>query len=367
MLIDSLYPGGAERVLVGLATNLPPERYEVTVCSTRPHTGVLRDELHAAGVRYVPLERKRMIDLGAFRRLLKLLREERFDVLHSHKFGSNVWGSIFGRLARTPVVVVHEHSWAYQGQPLRRFLDGKVIGRLADRMIAVSTRDQERMTSVEGVPPRKTVYIPNAFMPPAGDPPVGDLRAELGLGPDTPVVGTLAVLRKEKALDVLIEAFAIASKRVPDAHLVIGGYGPMQEPWEARARELGVSDRVHWLGMRRDGPVVMRGLDVAVMSSEREGMPLFAFEAMASRTPFVATDVGGLRDIFENGTSALLVEPGDAAALGGAIERLLLDPELRSSMAGVAHERLDEFSIGRAVERVTGLYESLLAKPRSDR
>ena len=106
--------------------------------------------------------------MAPFARLVALLREERFDVLHAHKFGSNLWGSIFGRLTRTPVVIAHEQTWSYEGQPLRRFLDGQVIGRLADVMVAVSTRDQERMTSIEGVPPHKTTYIPNAFVPPRG-------------------------------------------------------------------------------------------------------------------------------------------------------------------------------------------------------
>ena len=360
MLVDTLYLGGGERFLVGLATNLPPERWDVTVCATRRHEGTLVSELEEAGVRYLTLDRSGRFDVAPFVRLASLLRRERFDILHAHMFGSNVWGSIFGRLFRVPVVVAHEQTWSYEGQPLRRFLDGRVIGRLADVMVAVSTRDQERMTSVEHVPAAKTTYIPNAFMPPLTPPPAGDLRAELGIDAGAPVAGTIAVLRAQKAIDVLLDAFAIVSDRIPAAQLVIAGYGPMAETWQAYTRELGLEDRVHWLGMRNDGPVVLAGLDVAVMSSNFEGTPLFAFECMAARTPMVVTDVGGQRDIFENGRSAMIVPPRDPAAMADALEALLRDPERRRAVTEAAHERLAEFTVERAVERVEELYWRLL-------
>jgi glycosyltransferase involved in cell wall biosynthesis len=363
LLVDSLYAGGAERSVVSLATNLPRDRYEVTVCATRRHSGPLADELIGAGVRYETLNRRCRFDVAPFRRLYRLLREEGFDVLHAHKFGSNLWGSIIGRLSGTPVVIAHEHTWSYEGQPLRRFLDGQVIGRLADVMVAVSTRDRERMTSIEGVPPHKTTYIPNAFVPPRGQRSGGDVRAELGIDRDAPVIGTLAVLRPQKAVDVLIDAFALLSERFPEAHLVIGGSGEMAEEWAAHARGRGFDDRLHWIGLRDDVPDVLRSLDVAAMSSDFEGMPIFAFECMAERTPLVATDVGGLCDIFDDG--ALLVPRRDPQAMSDALARLLADPDRRRAMAEAAHERLAEFRIERAVERVGELYDQLLARKTS--
>ncbi|MEA2457184.1 MAG: hypothetical protein QOC95_156 [Thermoleophilaceae bacterium] len=361
MLVDTLAAGGAERCCVGLASSLPRDRYEVVVCATRRNNGPLLEPLLAAGIRYETLGRTGRYDLAPFRRLRALLREERFDILHAHKFGSNLWGSIVGRASRTPVIVAHEHSWAYAGDPVRRILDGQVIGRLADAIVAVSTRDRERMTSVEGIRPEKTVYIPNAFVQRPAAMGEGDLRAELGLGPDATVVGTLAVLRGEKRLDVMIEAFARAAAGVQDAHLVVGGHGPMLDEWQALANRLGVGERVHWLGMREDVETVLRGIDVAAMSSEREGMPLFAFECMATRTPLVATDVGGLRDVFPGGEGALLVPPGDVEVMAAALGELMHDPARRQRIAEVAHARLPEFSAERAAERVGALYDRLLA------
>ena len=362
MLVDSLLPGGAERFLIGLATHLPPERYEVCVCATRGQPDPLVDVVREAGLRYEVLGRRGRFDLSPFRRLRRLLRDGEFDVLHAHKFGSNLWGSIVGRLARTPVVIAHEQTWSYEGQPLRRFLDGRVIARLADVFVAVSSRDRERMTSVERIPPEKTVYIPNAFVPRVGERAAAGLRDQLGIEPDAPVVGTMCVLRRQKRLDVLIDAFALVAEDHPDARLVIAGYGPLDEAWKARAAERGLSERVHWLGKRDDPEAVLATVDVAAMSSDFEGTPLFAFECMSARTPVVTTDVGGLRDVFEAGTSALLVPRRDPRALAVAIGELLSDPDRRRAMAAAAYARLDEFTIERAVERVGDLYESLLER-----
>ncbi|MEA2466349.1 MAG: hypothetical protein QOJ57_475 [Thermoleophilaceae bacterium] len=362
MLVDMLSSGGAERAAAGLAVSLPRERYEVCVVATRRGEGALLDQLDAAGIRYEILGRKSRYDLAPLRRLSRMLRDEGFHVLHAHKFGSNLWGAIVGRASRVPVVVAHEHSWSYEGQRMRRILDGQVIGRLADVMVAVSTRDRELMTSVEGVPPEKTAYIPNAFVQRPHVAPGGDLRAELGLSPSASVVATLAMLRPEKRIDLLIEAFAAVTREVDDAHLVVGGEGWMQEEWNALAERLGVAGRVHWLGMREDVEGVLQAADVAALSSEREGMPLFAFECMATRTPLVATDVGGLRDVFPGGEGALLVPSGDAQALAEGLTALLRSPERRREMADLAHARLPEFSAERAAQRIGELYERLLAK-----
>jgi glycosyltransferase involved in cell wall biosynthesis len=361
MLVSALHVGGGERFLVGLATGLPADRWDVTVCVMKSHDGPLISELEDAGVRVVSLGRSGRKDVGAFARLVSLLHRERPGIVHTHMFTANLWGTVAARIARVPLVIAHEQTWSYVGQPMRRFFDGRVIGRLADVMVAVSTRDQERMTSIEHVPAAKTTFIPNAYMPPLGDQPAGDLRAELGLDADTPLAGTMVVLRPQKALDVLLDAFAIVSERLPEARLAIAGYGQMAEPWQAHARDIGVAERVHWLGIRTDGAVVREAFDVAVMSSDFEGTPLFSLECMASRTPMVVTDVGGQRDIFENGVSALLVPPQDPPAMAAALEELLRSPQRRQAMAEAAYERLSEFTVELAVGRVEGLYERLLA------
>ena len=360
MLVDHLNEGGGERFAAGLAIHLPRDRFDVTVCTTRHPPGPLLPEVQAAGIRHVGLERRGRFDVAPFARLVRLLRAERFDVLHAHKFGSNVWGSVFGRACRVPVVVAQEQTWSYEGQRLRRFLDGRVIGRLAHAFVAVSTADRERMTRLEGVPRAKTIFIPNAYIGRPGA-PEGDLRAELGVGGDVPLAGTVCIHRPQKALEVLLEAFARVAERLPEAQLVIGGGGPETERLERVAGDLGLGERVRFIGMRRDVDAVLRAFDVAVMSSDFEGTPLFAFECMANGTPLVATAVGGLPDVVVDGETGLLVPPRDPAALAEAVEALLRDPERRARMGEAARARLADFTIERAAERFAALYERLLA------
>jgi glycosyltransferase involved in cell wall biosynthesis len=359
MLIESLDydPGGAERLVVALATRLPRERFDVTVCTTRAVDGELLSQVRAAGVRHLALARRSRANLLAWRRLVGFLRRERVDVLHAHMWGSNFWGCLLGRLCRVPVVIAHEHTWAYRGKPYRRLLDGYFIGRLATVFLTVANR--QLMIAWERVPAEKVVLMPNPYVP-RPESGGGDLRAELGIAADAPVVGTIARFRPQKALEVLLDAFASIARGLPEAQLVLAGDGPCRDRLERQARSLGLDGRVRFLGMREDVDVVLRGLDVAAISSDFEGSPLFGFECMAHRRPLVATAVGGLLDVFEDGRTALLVPPGDSAALARALEALLRDPERRESIASAAHAELGGYTIDRIVARYVDLYEGLV-------
>ena len=115
MLVDMLASGGAERAAAGLAVSLPRERYDVSVVATRSGKGALLEQLEAAAIPYEILGRTSRYDLAPLRRLSRKLRDDGIHVLHAHKFGSNLWGSVIGRLSKVPVIVAHEHSWSYEG------------------------------------------------------------------------------------------------------------------------------------------------------------------------------------------------------------------------------------------------------------
>jgi glycosyltransferase involved in cell wall biosynthesis len=362
MLVDSLYDGtgGAERFAVGLATALPRDRFEAFMCATRSAEGSLVEALDAAGVPHFALGRRSRFDVLKFGRLARFLRRQQVDVLHCHKFGSNVWGTLLGRAARVPVVIAHEHTWSYEGQPLRRLLDGQLVGRLADRFVAVSNEDRRRMIEIEGVRADCAITIPTGYVPRATE-DGGDLRGELGLGPGTPVVGTVAQLRPQKSLDVLITAFARLPADLAAARLVIVGDGPSRAALEHAASGLGVAERVHFLGTRTDLTTILDAVDVAAMSSDFEGLPLFAFECMAHRTPLVATAVGGLRDLID-GRSGVLVPPRDPNALAAALGDLLRDPARREAIAATAEERLEGYGMDAIARRFAELYDTLLVE-----
>jgi glycosyltransferase involved in cell wall biosynthesis len=358
--------GGAERFALALASALPRERFETWVCAPRGGEPDAIAELERAGVRFVDLGRQGRFDYYRMAGLVSLLRRERFDVLHSHMFGSNLWASVLGRACHVPVLIAHEHTWSYEGNWLRARLDGQLVGRLTTCFVAVSAADARRMISIEGVPPEKVVVLPTAYVPSLSE-SSADIRRELGLDPATPLVGTATVMRPQKALDVLIAAHAEVVRALPAAHLVLAGDGELRPALEQQARSLGIEARTHFLGRRDDVDSIIRSIDVAAMSSDFEGTPLFAFECMANGTPLVATDVGGLPDIVQDGRTGLLVAPRREHELAQAIIGLLSDPEHRRQMAAAAAERLGEYTIERTASRFAELYEALaLPKPSEE-
>jgi glycosyltransferase involved in cell wall biosynthesis len=364
--------GGAEHLALLIATRLDPDRFDSIMCVSRwPLTGPWKDDpsaqqavdiLEASPARFLPLARRRKVDVGAFARLERFLRRERVDVLHAHKFGSNVWGTLAGRIARVPVVLAHEHTWSYEGQPLRRLLDRELIARGATRFIAVSREDRRRMSEVEGIDPARTLFIPNGVLS-SPEPTGRDVRAELGIPAAAPVIGTVGVLRPQKALHVLLRAVAELRDRRPEVRLLIVGDGPERAGLQELAAELQMLDAVSFLGHRGDVPDVLRAIDVAVCCSDFEGSPLAVMEYMDAALPIVATAVGGVPDLIEPGVHGLLVPRGDHAALARGIAQLLAEPQAAREMGERARERRrSEFDIDTLMRRLEALYLELLAE-----
>jgi glycosyltransferase involved in cell wall biosynthesis len=366
-LVDTLGGGGAEKYARLIATRLDPERFESTICVSRspPNPDATArqtlQQLAEAGVRFFPLGRRAKHDIWVWARLERFLRRERVHILHAHQFGSNVWGTLVGRMARVPVVLAHEHSWSYEGQPLRRFLDRELVARGADRFIAISREDERRMIEIERIDPRRTLYMPIG-LPSSSTIEGHDVRAELGIEPGVPVIGSVALLRPQKAHAVLLRATALLAGEWPNIQLLLVGRGPEQEPLERLSRELGIEDAVRFLGYRTDVPDVLSALDVAVCSSDFEGTPAAVVEYMEAALPVVSTAVGGVPDLIEPGVHGLLVPPQDPTALAGAIAELLRDPERGRQMGVRGRERRhSEFGIDAMVQRVEALYCELLS------
>lgn len=351
--------GGAERLAAVVAMKLDPARFESVLCASRRTDEPLLDrELEEAGIPVLALGRRSRLDLWAWRPLVSRLRDG-VDVVHAHMFGSNVWGTVLGRLTGVPVVVAHEHTWSFQGRPLRRFLDRELVGRWADVFVAVSEEDRRKMIEVEGVDPRKIRLIPNGIPSPTNG-SVADVRAELGIEPGAPVLGVVCELRAQKALEVLFEAAALLLPEFPALKVLVAGDGPERARLEAAASELGAADAVLFLGIRRDVPALLAAVDVAVLSSDYEGSPLSVLEYMAAGKPVVSTRVGGVPELVEDGVHGLLVEPRDPAALAVAVAELLRDPERAERLGAQGRERqLREYSLDAMVRHVEELYEEL--------
>jgi glycosyltransferase involved in cell wall biosynthesis len=353
--------GGAERLAATITIRLDANRFERFFCSThRQLPGqTFEEELRAAGVRILSLGRGSKAEVWAWRPLMSLLRSERIDVLHCHKFGSNVWGAIFGSLARVPVLIAHEHAGSYEGQPLRRFLDRRLVARRATVFLTVSENARRRLVEVDGVDSGAVRVVPNGIpeMPAAGS---RDIRHEFGIPPTSPLIGSVSQLRPEKALDVLVDAVALLLQEFPDLRALVAGRGPEEGRLKQFIASKGLEENIVLLGPRVDIPDILAALDVAVSCSDFEGSPLSIMEYMAASKPIVATAVGGVPDLIHDGAHGILVEHQNPDELAVAIARLLRDPELRARMGENARERQQaHFDLGHMVRRLETLYEEL--------
>jgi glycosyltransferase involved in cell wall biosynthesis len=196
---------------------------------------------------------------------------------------------------------------------------------------------------------------------------VAALRERYGLTVDTPVVGAITRFYPEKATEVLVEAFAEVARRVPAARLLLVGDGPQRPVLEARARELGLADRIRFAGFQHDPELHVRLFRVTAVPSREEGLGMTAIESLAAGVPVVATRVGGLPEVVTHGRSGLLVPPDDPAALAGALVRVLAEPGLREQLALGARAESRRFTIDRFVDRMEALYRSVSRDGRRGR
>jgi glycosyltransferase involved in cell wall biosynthesis len=187
-------------------------------------------------------------------------------------------------------------------------------------------------------------------------------RAELGFAADDLVVGTVGNLTLKKDHRTLLAAFAQLVGAEGRARLVLVGAGPLEDALRTYAAQLGVSDQMVFAGSRGDVPDLLSAFDVFALSSRYEGLPIALIEAMAAGLPVVATDVGGVAEVVDDGRNGYLVEEGDPSALATRLAKLLADPLLRQRLGADAAARAADFTMGPAVVRTMEIYDEALAR-----
>lgn len=362
--------GGAEKLAYEFARRLDAQRFKSYLCTIRAPLASRREstardlvQLAAADIPVLALDQPGPFLMAptAWWRLYALLARERIDIVHAHMPRASVPGAILARLAQVPVIVSHEHGSALDGKLARRLLDRQVVARLSTTMLAVSEWDRRNLIEREGIAPERIAVLPNGIVSPPSDAP--DVRPELDIGPGTRLIGAVGRLAPEKGYDDLIRAMALLKGQGRQITCVILGDGPDERRLQALIEELGVVAEVRLLGRRPDAWRVIAALEVAVLSSRREGSPLAVLEYMAGAAPIVATAVGGVPELIGDGVHGLLVAPGDPAALAAGIARLLDDRGLAARLGDAARARqAAEFDLAVLVGRLEDLYVELLAR-----
>ncbi|MGH8245445.1 MAG: GT4 family glycosyltransferase PelF [Gammaproteobacteria bacterium] len=202
--------------------------------------------------------------------------------------------------------------------------------RLADRIICLNEGDRSA-AAARGIPMTNAVVIPNGIDPRPFD-GVGDRRAELGIGLTAPVAGMIARLVPQKDPLMFVQMARIVADRLPSARFLIVGDGPLRAHMIEAMNSLGLQSQVQLLGFRTDIPELLASMDVVVLTSRWEGMPLVALEAMAAGKPVVATFTSGIAEAVVHRETGWIAGPGDLHGVADAVFRLLNDPERRAEM-----------------------------------
>lgn len=360
-ILRSLAVGGAEQVVVNYALFGNEKRFEIAVC-TLCGGGPLQGPLDEAGVRVHSLNKQPGFDPWIIPALVRVIRRESPDVVHTHNFTANTWGRIAARIARVPAIVATEHNVMTGRSRLRRLLR-RWLARSTDRVIGVSQSVVSSHQQEDGISSDRYLTIYNGADPERFN--VGGSGEELMDQPpfDEPglVVGIVGSLTPQKGHRDFLEAALLVSNSIPTARFVVVGEGDLRPDLEELTGRLELSQQVTFMGLRADIPHLLKQFDLFVLSSLWEGTPMTILEAMASGLPIVATRVGGLAEIVVSGETGILVEPGDPKALADAMIDLLRDEPRRHQFGRAGRQRFEaQFTVASMVAQTEALYESLV-------
>jgi len=354
-LTDTLAIGGAERVACGIANELHASGHVAHFCTTR-ESGPLEQVL-AAGVHRLHLNRRRRLDVGALYELARHIRKYQIEVLHAH--GTAVFmAAVVAVLVPGTRIVWHLHfgRLATDDDPGRAF---RVIRRRVSHVLAASEPLAAWARSRIGVPVHQVTYVPNFPTIPGIEARPAELPGLRGQR-----VICVANIVPVKGHQILVRAFRKVVARFPDARLFLVGHALNLRHFalvREEVRKSGLENHVHFLGQIEDIWPYLLAADIGVLASWSEGMPLALLEYGAARLASVTTEVGQCRDVLEHGSAGLLVPPGEPSALADALEQLL-DDSAQRSMYGSALQRTvsERFYSARSVAVITELYRSLL-------
>jgi glycosyltransferase involved in cell wall biosynthesis len=351
-------------MLLGLP-RLDPQRYEHTIISIMNRMQ-MQQQFNDLGIEVHSLGLSRKTDITAAFRFRSLLRKLRPDILHTYLVHGNVLGRIVGRLAGVPVIIGSELTIGQAG-PLGRMAT-KLTNPLTDAVEVNSITGGKAIEKDLGVPSNKIeVVLPGLDLTKFGGTENRTLlRTELAIENQHHLVVYVGRLRPVKGVEYGIRSFAIAQQDNSNLRMVLAGEGEQRTYLENLVTELGVADKVKFLGARKDLPDLLSAADSVIMPSMTEGFPRIALEAMAARKPIVATRVGGVPEAIIDQQTGILVQPKDVEAMASAIATLANNEELRTRLgnAGRTHTELN-YSAETYVTRLDTLYQQLFVANRS--
>jgi glycosyltransferase involved in cell wall biosynthesis len=355
-LIHSLGHGGSERQLAGYARNIDRKLFTPHVASIVG--GFRAEEMQAEGIPVIQLPLRGLFApniLRVARALRKYIRENKIRIVHAFDYGPSLFGVAVGR--SSGVIALSSQRFYMDSVPPKYQVAVLASHWLGHGVVTNSEGLKRYVHDKLKYPTSRIDVCPNGLNTQVFCPEPREHSV------DAPVIGTVCVLRREKNLGQLIEAFSQIRARSPGAKLLIVGSGPEESNLKAAGAHLGLADSATFLPSVSDVTRAMRNIDIFVHPSLSEGMPNAVMEAMACGCAVVASRVGGTPDLIEHGVHGLLVQPGDAVGLAEQMAALIDQPELRLRIAKAGSERIrTEFSIEASCRRLESIYQGYLSR-----
>lgn len=360
-VVYSLLRGGSERLACDLALRLDPARVRSSVCAL-VMGGPMAATLEEARIPFHVLRCAPGRQWRVMAGLYRLFREQHVDVVQTHHVKQLAYSGPGARLAGARLVhVEHDYASLREAKVRRRF---RALAPLCHRIVAVGDVIRDFLVNEVGLPASQVSVIPNGVDVTQYRPEPTLTREMLGLPARGRLIGHVGRLEAEKDQATLLCAFAIVAYTCPDARLVIVGDGSQRSELQRAACALGLAARVHFLGLRTDVADLLPHLEVFVLSSRSEGLPIAMLEAMACARPVVATAVGEIPQLIPSEVTGVTVRPADPRALARALGGLFSRRHLAAAMGRAARRLIEEqYSLTRMIRQYEDLYGSLFGPP----
>jgi glycosyltransferase involved in cell wall biosynthesis len=308
-------------------------------------------------------------DWRTLQEVVRLMKRERPTIVHTHTAKAGFVGRIAARLSGVPIIVHTYHGNVFKGyfspRKTQMFIKiERLLATFTNRIIVLGEQQKQEILQLGiGVEKQYRIIPLGLDLSPflQAEQLRGELRKELGIAPEVPLVGIVARLVPIKAINLLLQAVPKVLQAVPEARFLIVGDGELRGELEALAKQLNIQNSVIFTGFRSDLPRVNADLDCKVLCSLNEGLPVAVIEALAAARPVVATDVGSVKDLVVPGESGVLVPAQDVEALAQGIIKVLSNPQQAAQWGLAGRARVyPQLDISRLVRDVEHLYLDLL-------
>ncbi|MFA5857937.1 MAG: glycosyltransferase [Elusimicrobiota bacterium] len=349
-LITSLKVGGTERFVQSVINGLK-DKYEFSVGYIKER-GLVADELENAGIR--------IIHLPGLNAIYKHLKENKYEVMHTHLYRANIYGRIAGKLVGVPIIISSQRAIDAWKKWYHVFLDC-FTSQWCKRVVANSEATKLLLSSRERISDKKVVVVHNGIDLNYYNNKNGD-TVKTGITPGNKVVLCVLRLHKEKGADLLPKIFKGITAVHPDTKFVVVGDGPEVVKIKAEIKLLGIGENVVFAGEQKDVRPYYSIADILLLPSREESFPQVVLEAFAYSVPVIASDVGGVKEIVKDGVNGYTVEPGNITVLVEKTVQLLTDDKVREKMAGNALGDVKQFDIKLMWQKIDNIYSELINK-----